>query len=73
MFVAVREVTQPVHGADGRVVHRPGERFAQDVVLAEGVPWKWAVAEVPDRPPPVPGPEAAPAKAAKAETAGKES
>jgi len=64
VFVAVREVTQPVHGADGRVVHRPGERFAQDVVLAEGVPWKWAVAEVPDpapKPKPAPVPEKVPA------------
>lgn len=45
--VAVREVTQPVHDADGVLVLRPGEQFAQDVPLPEGTPWKWAVAEVP--------------------------
>jgi hypothetical protein len=48
MHVAVKEVTQPVHAANGGVTHRPGEQFAQDVVLPEGVWWRWTVAEVPD-------------------------
>jgi hypothetical protein len=61
MHVAVKEVTQPVHAANGGVTHRPGEQFGQDVALPEGVWWRWAVAEVPD-PEPEPAPKPAAAK-----------
>jgi hypothetical protein len=61
MHVAVREITQPVHDADGEVVLRPGDQFAQDAGIPEGAPWRWAVAEVPDPPQPPPVPAAKPA------------
>ena len=48
MHVVVKEVTQPVHGADGSVTHRPGDRFPQDHELPEGVPYRLAVGEAAD-------------------------
>lgn len=47
-YEVVREVTQPVHAADGSVTHRPGDRFRLDEPLPEGVPFRLTVAEVPD-------------------------
>lgn len=46
-YEVVREVTQPVHAADGSVTHRPGEQFGLDEPLPEGVPFRLAVAEAP--------------------------
>ena len=46
-YEVVREVTQPVHGADGVVTFRPGEQFGLDVPLPEGVPFRFAVAVAP--------------------------
>ena len=45
MHVVVKEVTQPVHGADGSVVFSPGDRFPEDTELPEGVPYRLAVGE----------------------------
>lgn len=45
--VVVKEVTQPVHAADGSVAYRPGEQFPEETTLPEGVPWRLVVAEAP--------------------------
>ncbi len=49
----VKEVTQPVHGPDGfSVLYSPGDQFEQDHELPPEVPWRLAIAEVPDKPEP---------------------
>lgn len=57
-YEVVREVTQPVHGADGSVTHRPGDRLGMSEPVPEGVPYRLVIVEVPD---PAPGPAARPA------------
>lgn len=52
-YEVVREVTQPVHGADGSVTHRPGDRLRLDEPVPEGVPYRMVITEVP-------GPETVP-------------
>lgn len=47
-YEVVREVTQPVHAADGSVTHRPGDQFGLDEPLPEGVPFRLTVAEAPE-------------------------
>lgn len=68
-YEVVREVTQPVHGADGSVTHRPGDHFGLDEELPEGVPFRLVVATAAD---PVPATPAAPSKAASKGAAGKD-
>ena len=47
-YVVAREVTCPVHGADGSVVFRPGDRLPMDKPVPEGVPYRLVVAGEPD-------------------------
>jgi hypothetical protein len=46
-YEVVQEVTQPVHGADGSLVHRPGDRVGLDVELPPGA-GRLTAAEVED-------------------------
>jgi hypothetical protein len=48
----VKEVTQPVHGPDGfSVLYSPGDQFEQDHELPPEVPWRLAIAEIPEEKP----------------------
>lgn len=54
MKMVVKEVTQPVHAADGTVTFRPGQQFGQSERLPEGVPWRYAITDAPEPPPDAP-------------------
>ena len=64
--VRMKELTSPVHGPGGALLHNPGDLFPADHEFGPDVRWRPVLVDVPDEPPPAAAPVQAKAGTAEA-------